>query len=135
MSTTVTRQQSGDAVALRMAARRADGTLLCTSRAPPEGAAATLRCRFPAVAADVPAQRCASCGGVVCTPPSDSGGGAAQPYECFAGDALLAEGVYDPTAAPADAPAPPPPKRGGMRPFAIMCAARRACGAAVGTAR
>ena len=120
-------------MALRMAARRADGTLLCTSRGLPEGAAATLRCRFNG-GTDVPAQRCASSGGVVCTPPSD-GGGAAQPYECYVNDALLAEGVYDPTAAPADPPAPPPPKRGGMRPFAIMCAARRACGAAVGTAR
>ena len=123
MSATVTQQQSGDATTLRMAARRADGTVLCTSRAPPEGAAATLRCRFPG-GMDVPAQRCASSGGVVCTPPPDGGGGAAQPYECYADDALLAEGVYDPTAAPADAPAPPsPPKRGGMRPFAIMCAA------------
>jgi hypothetical protein len=120
MTSTVTEvqlQPAGAVAAVQMARRDVSGAVLCCAASPPAGAT-TLRCRFPG-GADVPAQRCAKSGGVSCVPPASAtaaGGGAVQPYEVFANEELLAEGVYDAAAEP------PKAKRHGLGPFVIMCA-------------
>jgi hypothetical protein len=125
MTSTVTevlmQPAGGSSAAVQMARRDASGAVLCCAAPPPPGAT-TLRCRFPG-GADVPAQRCATSGGVTCVPPACDGAAAAQPYQVFADDALLAEGVYDAAAEP---PPKPLSKRHGLKPFVIMCV-RCAC--------
>ena len=117
-STTTVRQSaaasSADVSLVYVAARDASGAVLCTSVAPPAGAA-ELRCRFPG-GAEVPATRCD--GGVCCTPPD-----AAQPYGVLADGVQFAEGVFDAAAqasAPQEPPAKPAGRFSGLKPFAIM---------------
>ena len=97
-----------------VATRHGDsGAVLCTDAVP--ASAAQLRCRFPN-GVDVPAARCEA--GVCCTPPETRE--AAAPFAVWADETLLAEGLYDPKAAPARG------RRSGLKPFAIMCVERRA---------
>ena len=122
-STTTVRQGATEARAdvslVYVAARDSSGKVLCTSVAPPAGAA-ELRCRFPG-GAEVPATRCDGGGGVCCMPPD--AGDAAQPYSVLADGVQFSEGVFDAAAqasAPQEPPAKPAGRFSGLKPFAIM---------------
>lgn len=132
-STTTVRQSVAevarkDVTLVYVASRDANGVVVCTSAAPPAGAA-ELRCRFPG-GVEVPAVRGE---GVVCCTPPDAGD-AAQPYSVHADGSLFAEGVFDakaPQEPPTEIPAKPAGRLSGLMPFAIMCVVASAGGSAL----